>query len=243
MVALSNVYRRRPDPNSGAYRNIFNYNPSVYSAYKDTGGEAGYIGANGQEGLENWSPEEQNLKGILSQTYDAGLGSEDPGRGSGWRTTYDYSKLPNGGMTKMGRIGEGVIPIRSKEELNSLVDKRYVYFDPNYGLVSNQKYVKKSGLTKATDIAFPLVIGSMLGGAGGALGTAVASGLGAAGGSTGALLGSGLGKMGVGALTSGRVPGVGSLANLAGSYFGMPSWANGLASYGVNAALNRGRGG
>ena len=221
------------------YRNIFDlgqrYTPNI------TSGDNANVHYD-KPMLDDWStwqPEEENLKGIVSARMEQ-AGGEGFDQGGGLKFDIDYSKLPNGGLTKFGLPVDQVIPIRSQKDLNDLRNRGMVVYDPNYGWITPRQNKKESLWSSIPSAAIQMAAGGFLGAGLGAglMGLAGASGIGLS-----PTLASGLGNMGVSSLTSGKAPGAGSLASLAGSYFGLPSWAKGLASYGVNTAVNRGRGG
>jgi hypothetical protein len=241
-MALSTIYKapaQKIDPNSGQYRDIFNYMEGGNYSPEERAFGLSTIGDNAQHVFQDpnkintWQAPDQFRDVIKTEDF---TGYGDEGKGAGKRFNIDYSKLPNGGMTKYGSVAD-VIPIRSQYDLNKLKNKGMVYYDPNYGLITHRSNKKDSTLDKVTAGVVQAAAGGMLGAGLGAVGG------GMLGGALSPSVASGLGNMGVGSLTSGKAPGLGSLTSLAGSYFGLPSWARGLASYGVNAATNRGQGG
>lgn len=94
------------------------------------------------EGKGSVDPKYQGIINMVTDTR----GGDDPG--SDRRVDVDYSKLPNQGVTKYGKIGVGAIPSMAPNtpvapgQQSTVKDRNLTYYDPNYGWItpaSNQR--------------------------------------------------------------------------------------------------------
>ena len=239
--ASTPAYTPKVDPNSGTYRDIFNYmDGGFYSPQSLIDPGLSQMGDNAQHNFvdpnayNTWKAKGpyENVIGI--EDY-SGMG--DDSKGAGKRFKVDYSKLPNGGMTKFGSV-QDVIPIRSQKELNNLRNKGMVYYDPNYGLITHRNNKKDSLWDTIPGMAVQLGAGAMLGGAAGAVAGGAFAGAGLS-----SSVGTALGRFGAAVGQSNGKINAGQIGSLAGGMLGAPSWATGLARTGYDMAQNRGRGG
>lgn len=163
-----------------------------------------------------FNPAEQFAQGVRFVEGSPGGGPQSGGN----RFDVDGSKFPT---TRFGDVSR-TAPVDANTQV---IDPRYVYDDPNYGRITAQANLKPNAGDRFNNMFNGLAMSGAMAGIG-ALGMpSIASSL--------VGLGRGLG--------SGQGLNFGTLAGMAGSAMGLPSWATNIGRLALSQALRRRNGG
>lgn len=205
---VQQTQRPQFDPQrQGKYEGVFDYlNGNIDGSQIQNQGQ--WVGGEGGSYQDNFVDTRDHgiFKDAVSMTGRDYGGEDAVGHGPGYQL--DYTKLPNNGMTKFGRVDQ----VYQVKNLDDVLNKNAVEWDDNYGWVTPLKNRAPRFADKFGPMVASLAMGGLMGAAlpAGMLTQGVTQGLKAMPG-----------------LVNGNFNPIGLATNLAGSYLGgmgVPSW-------------------